>query len=123
MKSNIFSILEHNMHKGSFCWLLLLRFNATLTSKVISWRSLTHMCDLVSHTSTSTTFFQSHHLLFSHTSAGVRGENMPGRKFASAASQTRNRQFLFSHSIFKKLVQLTRKNQGLFGKGLRNINI
>ena len=28
--------------------------------------------------------------------------------------------FSFSHSVFKKLVLLTNKNQGLFGKGLSN---
>ena len=27
--------------------------------------------------------------------------------------------FSFSHSVFKRLVLETRKNQGLFGKGLR----
>ena len=27
--------------------------------------------------------------------------------------------FSFSHSVFKRLVQQTRKNQGLFGKGLK----
>ena len=27
--------------------------------------------------------------------------------------------FCFSHGVFKRLVLLTRKNQGLFGKGLR----
>ena len=34
--------------------------------------------------------FQSHQLLFSHTSAEVRGENTPERKFASTGSQTPN---------------------------------
>ena len=28
------------------CWLVVLGFNATLTAKVISWRSVTHMCFL-----------------------------------------------------------------------------
>ena len=28
-------------------WLVVLGFNATLTAKVISWRSVTHMCFLV----------------------------------------------------------------------------
>ena len=36
--------------------LVVLRFNATLTAKVISWRSVTHMFPGFSHTSTSTTF-------------------------------------------------------------------
>ena len=36
-------------------WLLVvLGFNATLTAKVISWRSVTHMCFLAFHTSTNT---------------------------------------------------------------------
>ena len=30
------------------------------------------------------------------------------------------RNFSFSHSVFKRLVLQTRKNQGLFGKGLNN---
>ena len=29
-------------------------------------------------------------------------------------------QFLFSHSVFKRLVLKTRKTQGLFGKGLNS---
>ena len=28
--------------------------------------------------------------------------------------------FSYSHSVFKRLVQQTRKNQGLFGKDLKN---
>ena len=31
--------------------------------------------------------------------------------------------FSFSHSVFKRLVLQTRKNQGLFGKGLRGKNM
>ena len=31
--------------------------------------------------------------------------------------------FSFSHSVFKSLVQQTRKNQSLFGKGLRRFNL
>ena len=35
----------------------------------------------------------------------------------------RDEQFLlFSHSVFKRLVLQTRKNQGLFGKGLKPKN-
>ena len=30
------------------------------------------------------------------------------------------RNFSFPHSVFKRLVLQTRKNQGLFGKGLKN---
>ena len=32
--------------KEKDCWLVVLGFNATLTAKVISWRSMTHMCFL-----------------------------------------------------------------------------
>ena len=38
-------------------WLFVFGFKATLTAKVISWRSLTQMCSRFSHTSTDTTFF------------------------------------------------------------------
>ena len=37
-------------------WLAVLQFNATLTAKVISWRSVTHV-SWFSHTSANTTFF------------------------------------------------------------------
>ena len=33
----------------------------------------------------------------------------------------RYEQFSFFHSVFKRLVLQTRKNQGLFGKGLSNV--
>ena len=32
--------------RSDICWLVVLEFNATLTAKVISWRSVTHMCFL-----------------------------------------------------------------------------
>ena len=34
------------IHQKAFGWLVVLEFNATLTAKVISWRSVTHMCFL-----------------------------------------------------------------------------
>ena len=37
---------------------------------------------------------QSHRLLFLHTTAEVRGENMPERKFASTRDQTHNHQVM-----------------------------
>ena len=40
------------------------------------------------------------------------------RKEENAASSI----FSFSHSVFKRLVLQTRKNQGLFGKGLMDNN-
>ena len=39
-------------------------------------------------------FFQSHRLLFSHVSAGVKGENTPERKFASTGLRTGNHQVM-----------------------------
>ena len=52
--------------------LVVLGFNATLTAKVVSWRSVTHMCFLAfSHQYKHNFSFQSHRLLFSHTSAEV----------------------------------------------------
>ena len=48
-----------------------------------------------------------------------------GRKFSKQVENTvgkgeiaRNEQFLLSRSVFKRLELQTRKNQGLFGKGL-----
>ena len=74
-------------------WLFVLRFNATLTAKVISWRSVTHMRFLAfSHQYEHNFFFQSHRLLLSHASAEVRGENSPERKVASTGDRTHNHQ-------------------------------
>ena len=51
-----------------------------------------------------------------------------GRKFSKSVENTlgkgeiaRYEQFLLSHNVFKNLGLQTRKNQGLFGKGLRMI--
>ena len=76
-------------------WLVVLGFNATLTTKVISWRSMTHMCFLAfSHQYLHNFSFQSHRLLFSHASAEVGGENTPERKFASTGDRTYNHQVM-----------------------------
>ena len=70
-------------------WLVVLGFDATLTAKVISWRSVTQMCFLAfSHQYQHNFSFQSHRLLFSHTSAEVRGENTPERKVASTGDRS-----------------------------------
>ena len=37
---------EKRQEKYEDGWLVVLEFNATLTAKVISWRSVTHMCFL-----------------------------------------------------------------------------
>ena len=76
-------------------WLVVLRFNAALTAKVISWRSVTGMCFLAfSHQYEHNFSFQSHGLVFSHASAEVRGENTPERKFASTRDRTHNHQVM-----------------------------
>ena len=75
--------------------LVVLGFNATLTTKVISWRSVTHMCFLpFSHQYHHNFSFQSHQLLFSYASAEVRGKNKLERKFASTGDQTHNHQVM-----------------------------
>ena len=72
-------------------WLLVvLGFNATLTAKVISWRSMTHMCFLAFSCQYLHSFsFQSHRLLFSHASAEVRGENTQERNVTSTRIELR----------------------------------
>ena len=56
--------------------------NATLTAKVISWPSMTHMYVFSSFLTPVLTqlSFKSHWLLFSHALAEVRGENTPLKK-------------------------------------------
>ena len=76
-------------------WFVVLRFKAILTGKVISWRSVMHMCFLAfSHQYLHNFSFQSHWLLFPHASAEVRGENTPERKVASTGDQTHNHQVM-----------------------------
>ena len=80
---------------SSVVLLVALVFNATLTAKVISWRSVTHMCFLAfSHQYLHNFSFQSHRLLFSHASTEVRGENSPERNFASTGDRTHNHQVM-----------------------------
>ena len=72
-------------------WLVVLGFNA----KVLSWRSVTHMCFLAfSHQYYHNFSCQSHWLLFSHASAEVRGKNTLERKFASTWDRTQNHQVM-----------------------------
>ena len=78
-----------------FSWLVVLGFNSTLTAKVISWQSVTHMCFLAfSHQYLHHFSFQTHRLLFSHAFAEVRGENTPERKVASTGDRTHNHQVM-----------------------------
>ena len=98
-------------------------FYATLTAKVISWRSVKHMRFLaLSHLCVHNFSFQSHRLLFSHASAGGRRENTSKRKFASMGSRTHNHQAMsptrspLSHPSGK----ITRKRRELRDWGIEN---
>ena len=64
----------------------------TLTAKVISWQSVTHMCFFTPVLTQLS--FQSHRLLFSHASATVRCENTPKRELASSGYRTHNHQVM-----------------------------
>ena len=65
-----------------FRWLVVLRFNATLTAKVISWQSVTHIwVSWLSHTSRNTTFF-----FFGKKSCVSTGLTNPGNTYASPAA-------------------------------------
>ena len=75
--------------------MVVLGFNVTWTAKVISWRSVMHMCFLAfSHEYLHNFSYQSHWLLFSHTSAEMRGENTQERKVPSAGDRTHNHQVM-----------------------------
>ena len=77
--------------KMDLIWLVVLGSNATLTARVISWRSVTHMCSLAfSHQYLHNFSFQSHRLLFSHASEEMRGKNKPERRVASTGDRTYN---------------------------------
>ena len=73
--------------------LVVLGFNASLTAKVLSWRSLTQMCSWLSHTSTNTTFFTKPATIFLTCFGGER-RNTPQRKFASTGYRTHNHQVM-----------------------------
>ena len=91
----VYSVILCKKNWTLYGWLVVLGFNATLTAKVISWRSVTHMCFLAfPHQYYHNFSFQSHRLLFSHASAEVRGENTPERKVASTGDRTHNHQVM-----------------------------
>ena len=61
--------------------LIVLGFNATLTAKVILWRSMTHICvSWLSHTSTNTTFFPKSPTSFLTCFSRGDKRNYPGKK-------------------------------------------
>ena len=71
--------------------LVLLGFNATLTAKVISWRSVTNIyVSWLSYTSITQLFFPKPPTILSHASAEVGSEITPERKFASTGDRTHN---------------------------------
>ena len=87
IKTNL--VISFLVHWAIFGWLVELGLNAILTPKVISWRSVTHMCFLAFSNQHVYNFScQSHRLLFSHASAEVRGEKTPERKFASTGANS-----------------------------------
>ena len=64
-------------------WSVVLRFNATLTAKVIIMAvGDAHVFPGFLTPALTQTLLQSHQLLFSHASAEVRGKNTPERNFA-----------------------------------------
>ena len=68
--------------------------DATLTAKVISWRSVMYMFPGYLTPVLTQTSFQSLRLLFSHASAEVRGENTQERNYASTGIRTHNHQVM-----------------------------
>ena len=80
-------------HKGEIGWLVVLGFNATLTAKVISWRSVLPGFLTPELTQLS---FQSHQLLFSYASAEVRGEKSLERKVTSIGYRAHDLQVMSS---------------------------
>ena len=144
---------ESTVVKGD--WSVVLRFNATLTAKFISWWSVTYMCFLAfSHqylhkilSKATTTFL----MCFSRESKICQKEisPKPGLELSTTRSPLSQSEeakskvtwmkntiwtkrvkrktivcaynFSFSHSVFKRLVLQPRRNQRLFGKGLKGI--
>ena len=68
--------------------------NATLTAKVISWQSVTHMCFPGFFTPVLTQIFFPKPPTTFHTSAEVRGENTSERKVATTGNRTYNHQVM-----------------------------
>ena len=83
---------------GYQLYLVVFWFKATLTAKVIPWRSVMHMFPGFLTPVQTQLSFQCHRLsvLFSHASAEVRGENMPERKFDTTGCPTRNHEVMNS---------------------------
>ena len=75
-------------------WLVVWGFNATLTAKVMSWRSVIHVFPGFLTPVLTQISFQSHQLLFSYASAEERGENTPERKILSTGNQAHNHQVM-----------------------------
>ena len=91
LKLIVTSLRLRQIQDAKVGWFAVLEFNATLTAKVISWRSVTHMCFLAfSHQyyflSKATDYFSR---MFH---AEIGGENTPERKFASTGYRTQSHQ-------------------------------
>ena len=90
---------------------VVLGFNATLTAKFILWRSVMHMFPGFLTPVLTQLSFQSHQLLFLHTSAEVRGKNKPKRQFTLNRSQTHNNQVMGDASQEKNIFKTLREKK------------
>ena len=92
-----FSYLSSQCFQGPFSvvnWLIVLRFDATLTAKVISLRSVMHCVSWLSYIRSNTTFFQKPLTTFLTCLCRGERENTPVRNFVSIRDQTHNHQVM-----------------------------
>ena len=87
------TLLSSDTEFVNYRWLVVLGFNTTLTVKVISWRSVTHVFPGFLTSVLTQHSFQSHRILFSHASAEARGEKA-GKKVRLNRPQTHNHQVM-----------------------------
>ena len=66
-----------------------MRFNATFTARVISWRSVTHVFSGFLTPVLTPLSFQRRYLLFIHSSAEVKGENKKKKVHLNRVSNSR----------------------------------
>ena len=117
----IYLCSTNELHGNFVClfvgWLVL-QLNIILKAMVKSWRSVTHLCvSCFFSTINDTISFQSHRLLFSHTSE-VRGTKSKEIKFASSWYRTHNIQVKVRYATFRAtrrfLNLCTKINEGMW---------
>ena len=92
--SNKIYVLFLSPH-NSVSWLFVLGFNATLTTKVTSWPSVTHMCFLAfSFQNCNTTFLSKATNYFSHMLLQKREAKIRRKKFASTGDRSHSHQVM-----------------------------